>query len=35
MNVYGPNQLGENDSAYLLRRAFLLRSLLIARRRRR
>jgi hypothetical protein len=27
VNVYGPNQLGENDSAYLLRRAFLLRSL--------
>jgi hypothetical protein len=29
VNVYGPNQLGENDSAYLLRRAFLLRSLIM------
>jgi hypothetical protein len=29
VNVYGPNQLGETDSAYLLRRAFLLRSMLM------
>ena len=28
VNVHGPNQLGGSDAAYVLRRAFLLRSLL-------
>jgi hypothetical protein len=29
LNIYGPNRLNEADSAYPLRRAFLLRSLLV------
>ena len=29
LNIFGPNPMGENDSGYSLRRAFLLRSLLL------